>query len=202
MPRPKAVLFDLGKVLVDFDWFIAARRIAAEAQLTPEALVEFIKTSDVMIRLEKGQITTDQFFREIQPAIGYQPAMADFQRAFSDIFWEISEMVLLHARIRAAGVPTWIFSNTNDWAVAQIRDQFPFFATFDGYFLSYQIGVMKPDSGIYEAAERITGCRAGEILYIDDLRENVAAGAARGWQAIQHVSPEHTVAQVEPILWG
>lgn len=202
MPRPKAVLFDLGKVLVDFDWFIAARRIAAEARVTPEALVEFIKTSDAMARLEKGQMTNEQFFGEVRSVIGYQAAMQDFQQAFSDIFNEIPEMVLLHARIRAAGIPTWIFSNTNDWAVTHIRDRFPFFANFDGYFLSYQLGVMKPHAGIYEAAEHTTGCRGGEILYIDDIAENAAAGAARGWQAIQHVSPDHTVSQAEQILFG
>ncbi|MCU0735410.1 MAG: HAD-IA family hydrolase, partial [Methylotetracoccus sp.] len=198
----KAALFDLGKVLVDFDWFTAARRIAAKARVTPEALVEFIKTSDVMIRLEKGQMTNEQFFGEVRSVIGYQATLQDFQQAFSDIFTEIPEMVLLHARIQAAGIPTWIFSNTNDWAITHIRENFPFFATFDGYLLSYQLGVMKPDAGIYKAAEHTTGCRGGEILYIDDIAENAAAGAARGWQAIRHVSSDHTISQVERILFG
>jgi len=200
--KPKVVLFDLGKVLVDFDWLLAARGISAQARATPEELIEFITTSDVMVRFEQGRITNEQFFREVQPVIGYSGTLEEFRQAFSDIFSEISEMLRLHARIRAAGILTWIFSNTNDWAVTHIRERFPFFANFDGYFLSYQLGVMKPHAGIYEAAERTTGCRGREILYIDDLAENAAAAAARGWQVIRHLTPDKTVLQVERILLG
>jgi len=202
MSRPKAVLFDLGKVLVDFDWHLAARRISAQARATPGELFTFIMTSDVMVRFETGRITNEQFYSEVRPAIGYRATLQDFQEAFSDIFTEMSEMVRLHTRIRTAGLPTWIFSNTNDWAVTHIRQRFPFFATFDGYFLSYQLGVMKPDAGIYEAAEHTTGCRGAEILYIDDIAENANAGAARGWQVIQHVSHDQTVPQAEHIVFG
>ncbi len=201
MIRPRAILFDLGKVLVDFDWHLAARKISAQARATPEEIFNFIATSDVMVRFEKGLITNEQFFNEVRPAIGYRGALQDFRQAFSDIFTEIPEMVRLHARIRAAKIPAWIFSNTNDWAVTHIRERFPFFAKFDGYFLSYQLGTMKPHPGIYEAAERITGYRGGEILYIDDCAENAAAGAARGWRTIRHVSPDQTVPQTEQILF-
>ena len=202
MTRPQLILFDLGKVLVDFDWHLAARQISAQARATPEELFNFIITSDLMVRFEKGRITNEQFFSEVQSAIGYRATMLDFRQAFSDIFTEISEMVRLHARIRAANIPTWIFSNTNDWAVTHIRERFPFFANFDGYFLSYKLGVMKPHAGIYEAAERTTGCCGGEILYIDDSAENAAAGVARGWRTIQHISPDQTILQTERILFG
>jgi len=202
MNRPKVVLFDLGKVLVDFDWRLAATRISAQARATREELFAYITTSDVMVRFETGRITSEQFYNEIQPAIGYRATMQDFRKAFSDIFTEIPEMVRLHARLRAAGIPTWIFSNTNDWAVTHIRERFPFFACFHCYFLSYQLGVMKPHAGIYEAAEHATGCREGEILYLDDLAENISAGADRGWQVIQHVSEDKTARQVERILFG
>jgi len=202
MIGPQLILFDLGKVLVDFDWHLAALQICAQARATPEQLFDFIMASDLMVRLENGRITNEQFFSEVQPAIGYRATIEDFRQAFSDIFTEISEMVRLHARIRAAKIPTWIFSNTSDWAVTHIRERFPFFANFDGYVLSYELGVMKPHVGIYEAVERITGCRGGEILYIDDSAENAAAGAARGWQTIQHISPDQTILQTERILFS
>ena len=51
---------------------------------------------------------------------------------------------------------------------------------------------MKPDPKIYEALEKLTGRRGAEILYIDDRPENVAGGAARGWQTILHETPEET----------
>jgi putative hydrolase of the HAD superfamily len=202
MPRPKAVLFDLGKVLVDFDWLIAARRISADAQTTAESLVAFIMSSDLMVNLEKGWLSNDAFFDAVRSRIRYQKSQTDFQLAFSDIFREIPEMVNLHQRVRAAGLTTWIFSNTNDWAVTHIRSTFPFFSTFDGYFLSYELGLMKPEPGIYEVAETRTGLSGRDILYIDDVAENVAGGAEREWQVIQHHTPEMTVLEVERILSG
>ncbi len=51
---------------------------------------------------------------------------------------------------------------------------------------------MKPDAKIYEALEELTGRRGAEIVYLDDRPENVAGGAARGWQAILHETPEKT----------
>ena len=55
---------------------------------------------------------------------------------------------------------------------------------------------MKPLSALYEVVERQTGRRGAEILYLDDRIENVAAGTARGWQAIIHETPDKSLAAV------
>src|SRR5437868_15214881 len=99
-------------------------------------------------------------------------------------------MLEVHAQLRARGFPTFIFSNTNDLAITHIRKNFPFFANFDGYILSYEHGVMKPDARLYEVVERLSGGRGSEILYLDDRAENIEAGAARGWNVILQESPE------------
>lgn len=200
MTRPKVVLFDLGKVLVDFDFSIAARKIFSRSLRPPEKLQDLIQTSPLLAQFESGQISNEQFYEEVCQAADYQGTFAEFTTMFGDIFSEIPEMIALHARVGAAGFPTWIFSNTNDLAVSHIRKSYPFFGNFDGYFLSYELGVMKPAAGIYEAAERTTGFRGGEILYLDDHRPNVEAGTARGWQTIQHVSPAQTIPLVERLL--
>ena len=201
MTKPKVVLFDLGKVLVDFDFAIAARRILARSLRPPPKLQDLIQFSPVMCRLERGEITNQQFYEEVRRATEYQGPYEEFALAFADIFSAMPEMIQLHGRLRAAGYPTWIFSNTNDLAVAHIRRSFPFFSGFDGYFLSYQIGAMKPDAAIYEVAERTTGGRGAEILYVDDRAENVEAAVKRGWQGIVHVSPAQTIALVERIAF-
>jgi len=56
--------------------------------------------------------------------------------------------------------------------------------------LSYEQGAMKPDAKSNEVVENMAGRKAGEILYLDDRPENVAAGAKRGWQVILQESPE------------
>jgi HAD superfamily hydrolase (TIGR01509 family) len=108
-------------------------------------------------------------------------------------------MIDLQSALRRKGMPTYVFSNTNDLAVRHIRRAFPFFADFNGYILSYEHRAMKPDPKLYQVVEERSGRRGPEILYLDDRPENVAAGAARGWQTILHQSPEKSRAAVEKL---
>ncbi|HXG48870.1 MAG TPA: HAD family phosphatase [Methylomirabilota bacterium] len=199
MTRPGAIVFDLGKVLVDFDYGIAARRLAERSRLAAREVQSVIDHSPLLFRYETGQLDRAGFFAEIRAAIGYEGSLDEFSQVFADIFTPIVEMIELHARLRQRGFPTFIFSNTNDLAVAHIHQHFPFFATFDGYVLSYQQGSMKPNPQIYEAVERLTGLRGDRLLYLDDRPENVAAGAARGWHVIQQISPADTWARIREL---
>jgi glucose-1-phosphatase len=195
----KAVVFDLGKVLLDFDYTIAGRRIAARSKVPPESIRRFVDYSPLLFRLERGEVTTQQFYEEVCAATGFDGSFAEFADFFADIFVPIEPMVELHAALRRQGMPTYIFSNTNDLAISHIRRAFPFYSNFDGYILSYEHGVMKPDARLYEVVERQSSRRGSEILYLDDRPENVAAGAARGWQVILQETPDKSRAAVQKL---
>jgi HAD superfamily hydrolase (TIGR01509 family) len=199
MTVPKAAVFDLGKVLVDFDYSIAARRIAARGKLTVLEIAAYINRSPLFVEYESGRVTTQQFFDEIRRVTGFQGDLAEFSNCFADIFTAIEPMVQLQAELQQRGMAAYAFSNTNELAVAHIRPTFPFYSKFDGCILSYEHGVMKPDAGLYEVVERQSGRRGAEILYLDDRPENVAAGAARGWHAILHESPEKSRAAIQKL---
>jgi FMN phosphatase YigB (HAD superfamily) len=198
MPRPQAVVFDLGKVLVDFDYGIAARRIAAQGKITAEAVKRFLDQSPLLFRYETGLIGKQQFYDEICAATGFSAGLPEFCNFFSDIFVPDEPMVALQVELRNNGLPAYVFSNTNELAIEHIR-RFPFFANFDGYILSFEHGAMKPDPKLYEVVEKISGRRGAEILYLDDRPENVEAGAARGWQVILQESPVKSRAAVEAL---
>ncbi len=197
MSRPSIVVFDLGKVLVDFDYSIAARKVAARSARAIEHLRSFLESSPLLVEYETGRLTRKEFFAEICRASGFHGTMEEFGEFFADIFTEIPPMIELHARLRRRGIPTYIFSNTNDLAIEHVRRNFPFFRDFDGYIFSYEVKAMKPDAKIYDALEKLTGRRGAEILYLDDRPENVAGGAARGWRTILHETPEKTRAALE-----
>jgi HAD superfamily hydrolase (TIGR01509 family) len=190
MPKPSVAVFDLGKVLVDFDYTIAARRIAARGTITMAEIGRFIATTPLFYQYESGFITTQQFFEEIRRVSGFKGSLQEFGHCFADIFTAIEPMVQIQAALRRQGLRCYAFSNTNELAAEHIRRTFPFYADFDGHVLSYQHGVMKPDAKLYEVLERMAGRQGADIVYLDDRPENVAAGAARGWQAILQQSPE------------
>jgi len=193
------VAFDLGKVLVDFDYGIAARRIAARSRRSLEETQQLIEKSGYMVDYESGRLTREEFFGHVREISGFDGTLVEFGELFADIFTAMPGMIGLHAEVRRHGLPTYIFSNTNDLAVAHVRKNFPFFRDFDGYILSYQVKAMKPDPRIYEALEKTSGRSGAEIVYIDDRPENVAAGAARGWRVILHETPEKSRAAMKAL---
>jgi len=197
MPAPAIVAFDLGKVLVDFDYSIAGRRLAAQADLSPAEIQKYLDHSPLLYRYETGLMTRQEFYAAVCHGTGYRGSLAEFALAFADIFSEMVEMTAMHSAIRRRGVPTYIFSNTNDIGIEHIRHNFPFFSNFDGYILSYEVGAMKPAAKIYEALEAMSGKSGAEILYLDDRQENVDAGAARGWQVILQTDPQKSRVQLQ-----
>ena|SRR6185369_15806951 len=199
MAIPPAIVFDLGKVLVDFDYSIAARRLASRGKLATDQIRAFIDQSPLLFKLESGELSVDRFFEEVCRATGFCGSFEEFAAFFADIFVPIDPMVQLHANLRSHGFRTFIFSNTNDLAIRHIRRNFPFFNDFDGYILSYEHGAMKPDPKLYEVVELQTGSRGPEILYLDDRQENIVAGKNRGWQVLLHEAPEQTRTAIQKL---
>ena len=199
MTTPSIVVFDLGKVLVDFDYSIAGRRLAAKSKASPAEIQSFLDHSPLLYRYETGLMTRQEFYDEIRQVADYSGSLDEFASFFADIFTEMPEMTALQAALRGKGIRTYIFSNTNDMAIEHIRRAFPFFANFDGYIYSYEVGAMKPTAKIYEALETMSGKRGAEVLYLDDRQENIDAGTARGWQAILQTEPAISRAAIEKL---
>lgn len=193
---PEVVVFDLGKVLLDFDYAIAVRKLLPRSTATVSQIQQVIDQSPLLFALETGRISIEEFFATIRTASGFRGELAEFIDAFSDVFTPIPPMIELNDQLRARGVPTYIFSNTNELATRHVRHSFPFFERFNGYILSHEHGAMKPEAKLYEVVEQLAGQRGDRILYLDDREENIVAGAQRGWQTIHHVSPEQTIAAV------
>ena len=193
MKTPEAVVFDLGKVLVDFDYGDAARRIASKCDGRQCDIRALIDQSPLLIEFETGLITTEGFYSQVRDAAGFTGTVDEFGPLFGDIFRAIPEMVAFNEALRAKNIPTYIFSNTNPLAVESIRRALPFFQNFTAFVLSYEHGSMKPDTRIYEVVESVSGKQGDSILYIDDRLENIEAGARRGWQTIHHVTSEATL---------
>jgi FMN phosphatase YigB (HAD superfamily) len=192
MNQNPVIIFDLGKVLVDFDYSIAAQKIAARSRKAPADLHAFLGSSPLLVQYESGLLTRQMFFAAVCAAIGFQGDLAEFGGYFADIFTEMPGTIALHAELRRRGFKTYIFSNTNDLAIEHVRRNFPFFKNFDGYIFSYEVGGMKPQAKIYAALEALAGRRGADLIYLDDRAENIAAGAARGWRTILHETPEKT----------
>jgi FMN phosphatase YigB (HAD superfamily) len=200
MHRPKGVVFDLGNVLLRFDYGIACRKMRLHSSLTEEELLPLLNQSPLLLKYESGQCDTAQFFAEVQRQARFRGSLTDFEPIFADIFEVIPEMVQLHRAIHNLGISTWLFSNTNEMAMRHIRQVYPFVNEFSGQILSYKHGGIKPQPAVYKVVERVSGLSGPDLLYIDDRLENVEGAHPFGWQTIHHTDPRQTIAEVSKRL--
>jgi HAD superfamily hydrolase (TIGR01509 family) len=196
MPNPtpdiRLVVFDLGKVLVDFDYHIAARSLSQFTRLNPDQIVDLLLRTPLLLEYELGQLTTAEFYDALVQQTGLQSTFATFAARFGDIFSPIEPMLQLLDHLQTSGLPTAVLSNTNDLAIQHIRTHFPFFARFNHQVLSFEHRAMKPDPALYRVLEITSGVPPSHILFLDDRPENVEAAHNLGWRAFVHHDPDTT----------
>jgi HAD superfamily hydrolase (TIGR01509 family) len=200
MVKPKAVVFDLGNVLLDFDYRIVSRKMREFCPITEEELLKALNQSPLLHKYESGGLSSEQFFEEMKQACSFRGEFREFEAIFADIFRPVPEMIDLQKALEESGIPTFLFSNTNDIAIRHIRTAYPFVRNFTGEILSYEHGAIKPQPAIYGVVEKLSGFEGADLLYIDDRLENIEAGRERGWQTIHHHEPADTIRRVETLV--
>ena len=187
----KAVIFDFGKVICDFDIGLFLARAAAYSPNSTESLRSAMNSlKDVSIRYETGLMTSDDYYREICRTASLRMSRDEFIRAYADIFTPIPTTFDLIRQL-APRYRLGLLSNTGEWHFEYAIRTTDIFPLFDTVTLSYEAKSMKPDRRIYEDALRKLGLPAAACAYIDDMPENVDAGRTLGLRAIHYTTPEN-----------
>ena len=138
-----AVCFDLGKVLIDFDWHHMLQRVALKSPLVPEEIGQSISGDSQVLGYEAGQITTAKFFTHLKKRLQYKGTAKELRTCFTEIFTPLPENIAL-AALLAPHYPLAIISNTNDAHITYAEATYSFFPLFPVRIYSHQVGAMKP----------------------------------------------------------
>lgn len=190
---PRAVVFDLGKVLLDFDYGRAVGQLLPLINVELAVVKRLLVDSTLLFDYETGRLTTEQFYERIREATGFSAGLTTFEEIFGDIFTEITPMTALLPQLQRLGIRCCVFSNTNEMAIRHVTARYPFYAAFDDHVLSFEHKAMKPDPALYEVVERTLSLKGSDLLYLDDREENVVAGWERGWRAFVHRTPDESL---------
>ena len=176
----RAVIFDMGKVLVHFthDGMFAAMGEVCGA--TGAEIRRWLWDSGLQDRFERGEIDAAGLRRQLEQHVGRKLDEAALMRAASDIFTLNEPLVPLIQSLGQGGYRLVVLSNTCPPHVAWIRRHWDVLDLFDEHVFSYEVGVMKPDPAIYQAAAAAAGHPPTECFFVDDLAENVAAARELG----------------------
>jgi glucose-1-phosphatase len=184
----RALLFDIGNVLVHFDFAPAIRRFAERSEAGAGEVSSLL--APLKEAHESGRLGDDEFIAQGMARIGFQGTRAEFAATWGDIFTENSPMTALIDRL-AGRHPLYLFSNTSGLHRDWLFEKFPVFARFDGGVYSYEAGVSKPQESIYRVAVKRFGLDPTETLYIDDLPENIATGGRLRFATHLYSANEH-----------
>jgi len=186
-----ALLFDLGRVVLDLDFSRTLRLWSSHAGCEPARLMERFSRDELYKRHERGEISDQVFFTGLRSSLGIDISDAQFLDGWNAIFvGEIPGMRQLLARA-ARGLPLYAFSNTNVPHVEYFSTEFSgLLSHFREIFVSSKIGLRKPDAEAYDHVVKAIGLPPHRIVFFDDLAENIAGAQACGLTAVQVTSPE------------
>ncbi|MBN1654149.1 MAG: HAD family phosphatase [Deltaproteobacteria bacterium] len=180
----KAVFFDLGNVLLGFDWKRTYSGILEKSLLSPEELGKrFYRTR--YIQYELNQISTDEFFSELKELLQYEGTTEKLRDIVQDIFFPLEKNIAL-AKSLSCDYRLGIISNTNQVHADFFEAQYDFLDLFKVRIYSHQAGVRKPDREIYDLALSLMRVAPEESIFIDDMKENVEAARELGWNTIHY----------------
>ena len=184
----KTLIFDLGNVIVPFDFKLGYTKLASLCSYPAEEIPVRIRSTGLVQPFETGEITPEHFVRELTSTLGLRATYAEFCDLWTSVFLPdtlISEALFA----RFAGTHRLLLlSNTNPIHFSMIRANYPVLRHFDDYVLSYEVRSAKPDSKIYQEALARSGCRPEECFFTDDLLINVEAARQHGMDAVQFQS--------------
>lgn len=182
-------LFDIGKVLLDFDFETSLKKLLPHDHTDPtEALSRLIAKKD---EFEAGKISVGDYSEWAVKMLRSQATVAEFHDAWRNIFLPNKPMWEAARKLNEDGHRLILFSNTNAIHCPWIFEAFPEFSLFHGSILSYEVNAIKPEPEIYQHAIDKYSLTPSATLYIDDLPQNIEAGNAFGFRSHQYDIENH-----------
>jgi putative hydrolase of the HAD superfamily len=180
-------LFDVGKVLLDFDFERSLEQLLAPG-IDREALDAFLVEKDAF---ERGDIDTDDYVARALDVLGPGTTRHDFETAWRNIFTPNMPMWRIVEKLAADGHRLLLFSNTNSIHCPWFIENFEIFRHFEGGTYSFEAGSMKPEPAIYEAAIARHGLDPAATIYTDDLPANIETGRRFGFRSFLYDLNDH-----------
>lgn len=177
----KVVCFDLGGIILKVDWSQTLKRLGLTSD-DFEAMKTQILKSKAHDLFERGQLSSQEFFQQIKEylpqSINYPRFEEAFNACLSGYIPGVEELI----QKLPPHLPLYALSNTNSLHLNYFKNWPLFKNSFKKIMASCELNCRKPEKAIYLKAlaimqEEIADLCAPEVLFIDDLKENLKAGA-------------------------
>jgi putative hydrolase of the HAD superfamily len=194
----RALLFDIGNVLVTFDFHRSASRMAERSSLSKQAIFDAI--DPLKVPFESGAMPEDEFVFRAMDAIDFNGSADEFRDMWCDIF-ALNEPMAQTLATLPAKVPAYLLSNTNGPHLRFLTERFSIFKHFDGGIYSHEAKTMKPGEGIFEQVIAKYALDPAQTFYVDDLVGNIETGRRLGFVSHHYDPKNHAPLHRELNAW-
>lgn len=190
MTEERVLLFDLGRVLIDFDHTLGVKKIVNFCTLDEQSIYNLFFDSDITDKYEKGLVSSLGFFEEVKKMLNAKITYEEFVPIWNKIFSPHLGMLELIESLKD-NYSLYLVSNINKLHFEYLQEEFSsYFKFFTYIFLSYELGLRKPDPKIYRYIIDYLKISPQNIIYTDDRIELVDAAVELGIDAFKFVSTD------------
>lgn len=197
MPQP-VILSDIGKVLIDFDFSIAARRLAQQCDHPAETVLTLF--DDIKGPYEVGDMDDAEFVRQGMARTGFRGSPGEFAAIWCEIFAQNEPMRATLSAL-AGKLPMHLLSNTNELHKGYFLREFAIFQHFQDGVYSHTARCAKPGEEIFLKTAAQLDLDPARTFYIDDLEPNIATAKRLGFRTFHYSFVKHSQLQRELDEW-
>lgn len=187
----KAVIFDFGNVIINIEFQRIYQTFAKFTSKSPAYIEKKITEDQIFRRYESGQFTDEEFREVIRQTLGFPLSDHEVDTAWNAILLDIpTDRIDLINNIRQK-YPVYLLSNTNNIHITASNNYLKkthgiksLDLLFDKLYLSYEMGLWKPDAEIYREVLRANKLQPNEVIFFDDNLHNIESAKAIGMQTI------------------
>ncbi len=198
----KAIVFDLGGVLLRTGDFSPRDRLAERLGMSRAELEDFIFAGESGEKAQRGEITVAQHWENLRQKVNCSPGQ--FKALVEEFFGqdELDQALVDYVYKLHTSYKTALLSNAWDDLRQVIEARWHFEDAFDFMIISAEVGLVKPDPRIFSLALEKLGVRADEAIFVDDMRLNVEAARRMGLHSIQFQTAQQVRMDIERLLDG
>jgi 2-haloacid dehalogenase len=186
----KAVVFDLGGVLIDWDPRYLYRKLLADEAAVEEFLAT-VCTPEWNAELDRGRPFAEGVAELVERHPEHAAAIAAYHERWPEMLaGDLPGSVAVLADLRAAGVPLYALTNWSAETFAITRERFEWLDWFDGLLVSGEERMTKPDPAFFQLLLDRFGLDPGATVFVDDSEANVAAARELGIDAVRFTGPD------------
>lgn len=187
----KAVVFDLGNTLVRIEYKPLIVNLNLDGRYNEIELFKFLEKPAQ--KFEKGEINAESFYQVVEKKLKLGVNFEKFMLSWCSVATEYVDGMDRLLKILNIKYPLYILSNTNELHFGYIMEKFPVLNCMKDFFLSYEIGAMKPNVEIYRYMLKNLTLDPSEIIFIDDKEENVTSAKQLGIDAVRFTTADELI---------